>query len=78
MFFIPINIGGKSTIPLDHIVTGMKNALPTIAPIYAIAAIIMGSIKPFVKKTWSSDKVNMVFSSMTIIIPFPGSKGQGI
>ncbi|RKD32935.1 YjiH family protein [Thermohalobacter berrensis] len=67
MFFIPVTIGGKSTIPLDHIVTGVKNTLPTLAPIYAIAVIIIGSIKPFVNKTWNSDKVNTVFSILKIL-----------
>ncbi|WP_432661804.1 YjiH family protein [Wukongibacter baidiensis] len=67
MFFIPITIGGKSTIPIDHIVTGIKTSLPSIAPIYALIVIILGGFYPFVKKTWNKDKVTTVFSIMKLV-----------
>lgn len=67
MFFIPISVGGKSTIPLDHIVTGIKTGLPTIAPIYALIVIIIGGIYPFYKRTWNKDKVTAVFSILKLI-----------
>lgn len=67
MFFIPINIGGKSTIPLDHIVTGVKNNLPGLSSIYALIVIILGGITPFIKKTWNKDKVTAVFSLLKLL-----------
>ncbi|SHK61542.1 YjiH family protein [Paramaledivibacter caminithermalis] len=67
MFFIPISVGGKSTIPLDHIVTGIKTGFPTLAPIYALIVIIIGGIYPFYKKTWNKDKVTVVFSILKLI-----------
>ncbi len=67
MFFIPISIGGNSTIPLDHLVTGVKTSLPTIAPIYAIVVIILGGLSPFLKKTWNKDKVTSVFSILKLL-----------
>ncbi|WP_432405271.1 YjiH family protein [Wukongibacter sp. M2B1] len=67
MFFIPITIGGKSTIPIDHIVTGIKTSLPSIAPIYALIVIILGGFYPFVKKTWNKDKVTTVFSILKLV-----------
>ncbi len=67
MFFIPITIGGKSTIPLDHIVTGVNTGLPSLTPIYALIVIILGGITPFIKKTWNKDKVTMVFSLLKLL-----------
>jgi len=67
MFFIPIHIGGKSTIPLDHIVTGIKKGLPTVAAIYALIIILIGSIRPFIKKTWNKNAVEIVFSFLKIL-----------
>ncbi len=67
MFFIPITIGGKSTIPIDHIVTGIKTSLPSVAPIYALIVIILGGFYPFVKKTWNKDKVTTVFSILKLV-----------
>lgn len=67
MFFIPIGIGGKTTIPLDHIVTGVKTSLPTIAPIYALIVIMIGGLYPFYKRTWYKDKVTAVFSVLKLL-----------
>lgn len=67
MFFIPVVIGGKSTIPLDHIVTGIKTGLPAIAPIYALIVIIIGGLYPFYKKTWNRDKVTAIFSILKLL-----------
>lgn len=62
MFFIPIEIKGKSSILLDHIVTGIRNSASNITPYYALIVILLGGIVPFVKKTWNKTKVDMVFS----------------
>lgn len=67
MFFIPITIGEKSTIPLDHIVTGVNTSFPAITPIYALVVIILGGITPFIKKTWNKDRVTTVFSLLKLL-----------
>ncbi|MTI69861.1 MAG: YjiH family protein [Firmicutes bacterium] len=67
IFFIPIKINDTSTIPLDHIVSGLKVTLPSLAPIYAIIIIILGSIRPFYKKTWKESKVDTVFSFLKLL-----------
>ncbi|WP_110942258.1 YjiH family protein [Geosporobacter subterraneus] len=67
MFFIPISIGGKSTIPLDHLVTAIRSTLPPMAPIYALIVIILGGIRPFYLKTWNKDKVTTVFSLLKLL-----------
>lgn len=67
VFFVPIEIAGNSTIPLDHIVTGLENNFVNIVPIYALIVILIGSIKPFIDKSWNESKVEMTFSILKIL-----------
>lgn len=70
MFFVPIDIGGKSTIPLDHLVTYITS-IPYFYQVYGFILISIGVIRPFVKGTWKSTKVKTVFSLIDILaIPF--------
>ena len=62
MFFIPITIVGKTTIPIDHVVTFIKGFSPILMEYYALIVIIIGSIYPFYKKIWNKDKVSIFFS----------------
>lgn len=66
MFFIPININGNSSIPLDHIVSYIR-AIPNFAPIYGGLIVTIGGILPFVNKTWNKDKVTTVFSILKLL-----------
>lgn len=61
MFFISIEIAGKSTIPLDHIV-GWIQSIPYYIPVYGLIMVIGGAIIPVVNKTWNKDTVTTVFS----------------
>lgn len=67
MFFIPVSIGGKSSIPLDHIVTAIRTSIPSVVPVYALIVILLGSIYPFWKKTWNKDGVTAVFSFLKVL-----------
>lgn len=62
MFFVPIPIGGKLSIPLDHIVTALRGAWPSAAEWYALLVILLGSVHPFVTKTWRSSPVQLIFA----------------
>ncbi|MCI1693185.1 YjiH family protein [Aneurinibacillus aneurinilyticus] len=66
-FFVPITIEGNSTIVLDHIVNAIKAGIPSLLPFYALLVIFLGSLYPFISKTWKKDKVNIVFSFLKII-----------
>lgn len=67
MFFIPITIGEKSTILLDHLVTFIKNSTSVAMPYYALIVIILGAAYPFYKKIWNNDIVTSVFSIAKVI-----------
>ncbi len=61
-FFTPINIGGKNSIPLDHIVTFIKSEFPAASAIFAFALIAAGAVYPFVTGEWKKDVASGVFS----------------
>jgi len=62
MFFIPVTLGDKSTIPLDHAVTFVRTAAPALMPYYGLVVIVMGVFFPFYNKSWNKDKVTVFFS----------------
>lgn len=66
MFFVPITINGKNTIPIDHIVSFIRQ-IPNFGVVYAGVIIIIGAMLPFIKKTWNKDGVTTVFSIFKVL-----------
>ena len=50
MFFFPLNIGGKSTIPVDHIITFITRDLAVAAKYYILIVMYVGAVLPFIRK----------------------------
>ncbi len=70
MFFIPISVGEKSSIPIDHIVTLVKK-IPNYGPIYAGTIVVIGAVLPFIRKTWNKTTTDTIFSLINLLgIPF--------
>lgn len=70
LFFVPIKILGKSTIPLDHIVTYVLK-IPYFREVYGTVLVIVGAVLPFYRKTWNKDLTATIFSVLKILaIPF--------
>ncbi|MGN7385723.1 YjiH family protein [Sporosarcina sp. SAFN-015] len=67
MFFVPVTIGGKNSIMLDHIVTWIQTYGSGALPYYALLVILAGAVYPFVSGTWKKSTVNMVFSFFKVI-----------
>lgn len=67
MFFVPVSIGGESSIPLDHIVSFFETYLPSVVPVYAVVVILLGAIYPFAIKSWNNSSVDMVFSFLKVL-----------
>ncbi|MFS8651065.1 MAG: YjiH family protein [Caldibacillus sp.] len=67
MFFIPISIYGKSSIPLDHIVSWIRNTIPGLVPYYILITIALGVIFPFFNGSWKKSKVNLVMTLFKVI-----------
>lgn len=67
MFFVPITIAGRSTIPLDHIVSGLRAAVPDLLPWYALALIVAGAAYPFVTGRWRRTTTELIFSLARVV-----------
>ena len=67
MFFIPITLNGTSTIPLDHLVTFIRNALGPAVPIYILILLLAGTIMPFATGGWKASKLRMVFAVANVV-----------
>lgn len=67
MFFVPVTIGEKNSIMLDHIVTWIQTHLGAALPYYALVVILAGAVYPFVSGTWKKSTVDMIFSFFKVI-----------
>ena len=72
MFFVPVTIGEKNSIMLDHIVTWIQSNAAGFLPYYALIIILAGAVYPFVSGTWKKSTVDMVFSLFKIVGLFVG------
>lgn len=67
MFFVPITINDKSSIPLDHLVTWIRDTVPDALPYVALLMLVAGAAYPFVSHTWDKSLVSKVFSVLKVI-----------
>ncbi|WP_040155838.1 YjiH family protein [Mobilicoccus massiliensis] len=67
MFFVPITIAGKSTIPLDHIVTWLRDVARPAMPWYALLVVLVGTVMPFVTGRWRTSPVRTAFAFLNIL-----------
>ncbi|MGK7377017.1 YjiH family protein [Planococcus sp. 1R117A] len=67
MFFIPIELNGKSSIPLDHLVTWIRTVTGTAAAYYTMIIVALGAVYPFYTKTWRKSKVETVLSGFKVL-----------
>lgn len=68
MFFVSIPFNGKTTIPVDHITTLLRNALGVTVQGYIVLIVVaIGAILPFVQKTWNKSVKDLVFSIFKVI-----------
>lgn len=66
MFFCPLEIGGKSTIPVDHIISFITTNLAEPAKFYILFVVYFGAALPFIKRSWKKDGVTMFFSAVKV------------
>ncbi|AYC30646.1 YjiH family protein [Paenisporosarcina cavernae] len=67
MFFVPVTIGEKNSILLDHMVSWIQANAGAVLPYYALILIIAGAAYPFVSGTWKKSTVDKVFSFFKVI-----------
>ncbi|MGM0986098.1 MAG: YjiH family protein [Pseudomonadota bacterium] len=62
IFFMPIEISGQRTIPLDHMVTGARALLGEASGLYALALIIAGAAYPLIRGYWNRNLTERIFT----------------
>ncbi|OYD06241.1 YjiH family protein [Paludifilum halophilum] len=62
MFFVPVTVNDRSSIPLDHLVTFLEQTFPSAVSYYVLTVIGLGALHPFVNRTWNRSGVDTVFS----------------
>lgn len=67
MFFVPVTIGESTTIPLDHLVTALREALGGAAAYVALAIILAGTVRPFVTGRWRRSPARTVFALLNVV-----------
>lgn len=63
MFFFPLEIGGKSTIPVDHIIMFITSDLAVVAKFYILLVMYIGAALPFIRRNWNKDGMT-IFSQL--------------
>ena len=66
-FFVSIDIGGKSTIAIDHLVTLITQRMPKAGTAYAVFLILWGVAAPFWTKYWKVSITSAVLSVLQIL-----------
>ncbi|GGX39187.1 YjiH family protein [Saccharospirillum salsuginis] len=67
IFFTPIPIGDKTTIPLDHIVGALRTLLGAGAGWYALGMIVAGAIYPLATGQWRRNTTEKVFTGLKLL-----------
>ncbi|HEY4551783.1 MAG TPA: YjiH family protein [Bacillaceae bacterium] len=72
MFFVPITLGGKNSIMLDHIVSYLQTHAASALPYYALIIIAAGAVYPFASGKWNKSTLDIIFSVFKAIGLFVG------
>ncbi len=67
VFFVPVAVGGKKTIPLDHIITFLKLNFPNFSKYTVMAILIAGAVLPFFTSEWKKSKTDIVMSFLKVL-----------
>ncbi|MCE8001882.1 YjiH family protein [Billgrantia ethanolica] len=66
IFFIPVTLGGRNTILLDHMVTAARDLLGGAAGLYALTLIVAGAAYPLWKGTWRRSLTDRIFTVLKL------------
>ncbi|MBB5703188.1 nucleoside recognition membrane protein YjiH [Ochrobactrum daejeonense] len=66
-FFVPVTIGGKSTILLDHAATAIATQLRPFALAFVCLLIAYGAFAPFITGKWKTNLTETIFSVLRVV-----------
>lgn len=67
VFFFPITYHGKQSIPLDHMVTIIREWLPAIVPWLILALAVFGAVRSIVNKNWQQGLLQAIFTILNLV-----------
>lgn len=67
MFFVSVEIGGKSTILLDHALTFVRWVLGPAVAWVVVALVLLGTVRPFVTGSWRRGALRTVFAVANVV-----------
>lgn len=67
MFFVSVEIGGKSTILVDHALTFVRWVLGPAVPWVVVALVLLGTVRPFVTGSWRRGALRTVFAVANVV-----------
>lgn len=62
IFFIPVTLNGRTTIPLDHMVNLLREALGSASTAYALCLILAGAAYPLLTGSWRNSLTDRIFT----------------
>ncbi|ATG50662.1 histidine transporter [Brachybacterium vulturis] len=67
MFFGTVEIGGESTILVDHALTFVMWMLGPAVPWVVVCLVLLGTVRPFVTGSWRQSALRTVFALLNIV-----------
>ncbi len=67
MLFVSVEIGGKSTILVDHALTLVRTILGPAVPWAVVALVLLGTVRPFLTGSWRNGALRTAFAFANVI-----------
>lgn len=67
LFFVPVEIGGKSTILLDHAATAITTQARPVAIAFVCLLMGWGAFGPFITGAWRRSTTEVIFSFLRVL-----------
>jgi hypothetical protein len=67
VFFVPIEIAGRTTIPLDHAATAVATYARPVALAFVCLLILYGALAPLWDGSWRKDRTTLVFTALKLL-----------
>lgn len=67
VFFLPVTFAGKSTIPLDHMVTLVRKAGDNVIGWVIFALMLFGTVRAITSGKWRTSPVQAVFAAANVV-----------
>ena len=67
MFFVNVDIGGVSVIPIQHIINLIKKPCGPVIPYFTLLMVMAGGIMPIVNGSYKTSKFNFVFTAIKLL-----------